>query len=220
MPRLRLLELSLETAAGPRRRRCRRASRQDPPSSVRGSLPACRRGGAVSPTARRRTRRRAAGAEDPAIIIYTSGTTGKPKGVQHAHRVLLGHLPNVEMAHDFFPKPGDVMWTHRRDVAADQHYGACGQDVERSSHALAKIAAALPSQPETAPARMPERVVWRHEQPGSPAPVGCQRSERCREQRAVEARRGEHADLLREPALDPAGLRCAGEDHEMAGHQP
>ena len=25
--------------------------------------------------------------------------------------MLLGHLPNVEMAHDFFPKPGDLMWT-------------------------------------------------------------------------------------------------------------
>lgn len=50
-------------------------------------------------------------ADDPAIIIYTSGTTGNPKGALHAHRVLLGHLPNVEMAHDFFPKPGDIMWT-------------------------------------------------------------------------------------------------------------
>ncbi len=50
-------------------------------------------------------------AYDPAIIIYTSGTTGNPKGALHAHRVLLGHLPNVEMTHDFFPKPGDVMWT-------------------------------------------------------------------------------------------------------------
>ena len=50
-------------------------------------------------------------AEDPAIIIYTSGTTGNPKGALHAHRVLLGHLPNVEMAHDFLPKPGDIMWT-------------------------------------------------------------------------------------------------------------
>src|SRR5580692_9722838 len=50
-------------------------------------------------------------AEDPAIIIYTSGTTGNPKGALHAHRVLLGHLPNVEMVHDFFPKADDVMWT-------------------------------------------------------------------------------------------------------------
>lgn len=32
-------------------------------------------------------------AEDDAIIIYTSGTTGDPKGVLHAHRMLLGHLP-------------------------------------------------------------------------------------------------------------------------------
>jgi acetyl-CoA synthetase len=50
-------------------------------------------------------------AEDPALIIYTSGTTGNPKGCVHAHRVLLGHLPGVELPHNFFPQPGDVMWT-------------------------------------------------------------------------------------------------------------
>ena len=50
-------------------------------------------------------------AEDPALIIYTSGTTGMPKGALHAHRVLLGHLPGVEMSHDFFPQPGDRFWT-------------------------------------------------------------------------------------------------------------
>ena len=50
-------------------------------------------------------------ADDPAIIIYTSGTTGNPKGALHAHRSLLGHLPCVEMVHDFLPKPDDVMWT-------------------------------------------------------------------------------------------------------------
>jgi acetyl-CoA synthetase len=50
-------------------------------------------------------------ADDPAVIIYTSGTTGNPKGALHAHRVLLGHLPGVEMPHEFFPKPGDLFWT-------------------------------------------------------------------------------------------------------------
>jgi acetyl-CoA synthetase len=50
-------------------------------------------------------------ADDPAVIIYTSGTTGNPKGALHGHRVVLGHLPNVEMCHDFLPKPGDLMWT-------------------------------------------------------------------------------------------------------------
>ena len=50
-------------------------------------------------------------AEDPAVIIYTSGTTGKPKGALHAHRVLLGHLPGVEISHDFFPQQDDLMWT-------------------------------------------------------------------------------------------------------------
>ncbi|WP_028094422.1 AMP-binding protein [Pseudodonghicola xiamenensis] len=50
-------------------------------------------------------------AEDPAIIIYTSGTTGNPKGALHAHRVLLGHLPGVEVSHNLFPQPGDRLWT-------------------------------------------------------------------------------------------------------------
>ncbi|MEM7472315.1 MAG: AMP-binding protein [Pseudomonadota bacterium] len=50
-------------------------------------------------------------AEDPALLIYTSGTTGSPKGALHAHRVLLGHLPGVEMSHDFLPQPGDKIWT-------------------------------------------------------------------------------------------------------------
>jgi len=50
-------------------------------------------------------------ADDPAMMIYTSGTTGPPKGALHAHRVLLGHLPGIEMPHDFFPQPGDRFWT-------------------------------------------------------------------------------------------------------------
>jgi acetyl-CoA synthetase len=29
----------------------------------------------------------------------------------HAHRVLLGHLPGVEMSHDFLPAAGDRFWT-------------------------------------------------------------------------------------------------------------
>lgn len=51
------------------------------------------------------------GPDDPAVIIYTSGTTGSPKGALHGHRVLLGHLPGVEMPQELFPKPGDLFWT-------------------------------------------------------------------------------------------------------------
>ena len=51
------------------------------------------------------------GPDDPAIIIYTSGTTGQPKGALHGHRVLLGHLPGVEMSHDLLGQPGDRIWT-------------------------------------------------------------------------------------------------------------
>ncbi len=49
--------------------------------------------------------------DDPALLIYTSGTTGNPKGALHAHRVLLGHLPGVEISHNFLPLPDDRFWT-------------------------------------------------------------------------------------------------------------
>ena len=49
--------------------------------------------------------------DDPALMIYTSGTTGPPKGALHAHRVLPGHVPGVQMAQEFMPQPGDKFWT-------------------------------------------------------------------------------------------------------------
>lgn len=49
-------------------------------------------------------------ATDPAFLIYTSGTTGPPKGALHAHQCLLGHLPGVEMSHNFIQE-GDLFWT-------------------------------------------------------------------------------------------------------------
>ena len=50
-------------------------------------------------------------ADDPALMIFTSGTTGPPKGALHGHRVLLGHLPGIQFAHEFLPQPGDLFWT-------------------------------------------------------------------------------------------------------------
>ena len=48
---------------------------------------------------------------DPAVLIFTSGTTGRPKGALHGHRILLGHLPGVELSHEFLPHEGDRFWT-------------------------------------------------------------------------------------------------------------
>lgn len=53
----------------------------------------------------------ATGPDDPALMIYTSGTTGNPKGALHGHRVLPGHLPGVQMVHEFLPQAGDIAWT-------------------------------------------------------------------------------------------------------------
>lgn len=50
-------------------------------------------------------------AEDPAFISFTSGTTGWPKGALHVHRTMLGHMPGNEFYYEFFPQPGDRMWS-------------------------------------------------------------------------------------------------------------
>lgn len=53
----------------------------------------------------------ATGPDDPAFLCYTSGTTGPPKGALHGHRVLMGHLPGVQLAHEGLGLPGDLIWT-------------------------------------------------------------------------------------------------------------
>jgi len=47
----------------------------------------------------------------PAYMTYTSGTTGRPKGVVKGHASIIGLMPAVEFAQEFFPQPGDLAWS-------------------------------------------------------------------------------------------------------------
>ena len=58
-----------------------------------------------------RYRTRATLAEDPAVLLYTSGTTGSPKGVLHAQRILLGHIPGMDFANNYLGQAGDRLWS-------------------------------------------------------------------------------------------------------------
>lgn len=51
-------------------------------------------------------------AADPALLLYTSGSTGLPKGILHAHRLVLGYLASVSMFYELqMREPAQVLWT-------------------------------------------------------------------------------------------------------------
>jgi len=49
---------------------------------------------------------------DPALLLYTSGSTGLPKGILHAHRLVLGYLASVSLFYELqMREPGQILWT-------------------------------------------------------------------------------------------------------------
>jgi len=48
---------------------------------------------------------------DPALLLYTAGAGSLPKGVVLPHATLIGNLPGFVASQNWFPQPGDVMWT-------------------------------------------------------------------------------------------------------------
>lgn len=51
-------------------------------------------------------------ASDPALLLYTSGSTGLPKGILHAHRLVLGYLASVSLFYELHMREeSQVLWT-------------------------------------------------------------------------------------------------------------
>ncbi|PWF22688.1 AMP-binding protein [Corticimicrobacter populi] len=50
---------------------------------------------------------------DPALLLYPQGPAAgrRPRGLLYAQVSLIGSLPGFVAAHDWFPQPGDVLWT-------------------------------------------------------------------------------------------------------------
>jgi acetyl-CoA synthetase len=49
--------------------------------------------------------------DQAAQLFYTSGSTGLPKGVLHAHRFLLGHIPTYQLYFEMAPRDEDIFYT-------------------------------------------------------------------------------------------------------------
>jgi hypothetical protein len=117
---------------------------------------------------------------------------------------------------------GDVMKVERRDIAPDENSRRRGAVGDRATHPDREIACALSDRlysatPMTGAAA---RLVGRHRDPQSPAPVLRETAEQQRDHRPLEAKRCDIADIARETPLAAAEQRRADEQDKSAPHQP
>jgi len=108
----------------------------------------------------------------------------------------------------------------RWDIATDQHYGALRACGERAAHPNTQIALTLSGHVDAAApvSGMPARLVRGHRDVQPPAPVAGQSAQQEGEHEALEAKRCEIADVLRQTAFAAPQVGCSDKQNQVAAH--
>ncbi|MBI5164149.1 MAG: AMP-binding protein [Magnetospirillum sp.] len=84
-------------------------------------------------------------ADAPALLLYPGDGDGKP--ALHGHRAMPANLPAVELALDFFARPGDVLWSPVEWMSLE---GLLWALLPAWHHGVPVVGSAAPFEPEAA----------------------------------------------------------------------